>query len=58
MHHGSDKHLACGNEVNKDSCEVMAITVYYGMTTIMLHNLYFVFSCQPTPLDALSISYE
>jgi hypothetical protein len=58
MHHGSEEHLACGNEANKDCCKVMSVTVYYVMTTITLHNLYFVLSCQPTPLDDLSISYE
>jgi hypothetical protein len=57
MHHGSDKHLAYDDMTNLDCCEVMAITIDYGMTNITLDNLYFVLSCRPTPPNALSMQY-
>jgi hypothetical protein len=57
MHHGSDKHLAYDDMMNLDCCEVMAITIDYGMTNITLDNLYFVLSCRPTPPNALSMQY-
>jgi hypothetical protein len=57
MHHGSDKHLACGDGTNLNGCEVMAITVDYDMTIITLESLYSVLSCRHTTPDALFVQY-
>jgi hypothetical protein len=45
MHPSSDKHLACGDGMNLDCCEVTDITGDYGMTIITLDNIYYVLSC-------------
>jgi hypothetical protein len=45
MHPSSDKHLACGDGMNLDYCEVTDITGDYGMTIITLDNIYYVLSC-------------
>jgi hypothetical protein len=55
--HGSDKHLAYGNETNLDCCELMAIIVDYNMAIITLDSLYSGLSCQSTPIEALSMPY-
>jgi hypothetical protein len=55
MHHGSKKHLAYSDGTDLDCCEVMPITIDYGMTIITLDNIYSVLSYRPTPPDALSM---
>jgi hypothetical protein len=39
MHHGSDKHLACGDRTNLDCCDVMAVAVDYDMAITTLGSL-------------------
>jgi hypothetical protein len=58
MHRSSDKHLACGDEMNLDYCEVTTITGDCDMAIITLGSLYSMLSCQPTLPDALSMWYE
>jgi hypothetical protein len=57
MHHGSDKHLACGDGMHQDCYEVMVITIDYGMAIITLHNLYSVLSCRPIHPESLFVLY-
>jgi hypothetical protein len=57
MHYCSDKHLACGDGTNLVCCEVMTITVDYGLTIITLESHYFMLSCWHTPPDSLSMQY-
>jgi hypothetical protein len=57
MHHGSDKHLACGDETNLDCCNMMTITIDYDMTIITLDN--FTLRCLVGPLlPMLYVQYE
>jgi hypothetical protein len=49
MHHGPNKHVACGDGMNLDYSEVMAITVDYDMTIITLDIIYSVLFCRPIP---------
>jgi hypothetical protein len=55
MPHSTNKHQTYGDETNLDCCEVMTVIGDYDMAIITLDNLYSVWSCQPTPLDALSM---
>jgi hypothetical protein len=57
MHHASNKHLAYGDGMTLDYCEVMTITSDYDMTIITMDNLYSELSYRPTPPDALFVLY-
>jgi hypothetical protein len=57
MHHASNKHLAYGDGMTLDYCEVMTITGDYDMTIITMDNLYSELSYRPTPPDALFVLY-
>jgi hypothetical protein len=57
MHHGSDKHLTCGDETNLDCCNMMTTTIDYDMTIITLDN--FTLRCLVGPLlPMLYVQYE
>jgi hypothetical protein len=47
-----NRNLACGEDTRLDCCDVISIIGDFHMTIIMLSRLYFMLSCQLTPINA------